>query len=427
MGTQTMGTQTMDPQTMRRRGALAESAHCLSLLGIGRSAIWLFLGLSFASIDLWGLYAFLMVLMCGLVAETRQRTVVGRLSYLEALPIRASSRTLVELPEVAISGLFIAGAARWHHFAPWSALTLWGCCAWAIATSHFFPIRRWLRVPVWILIVCAAPFVCLIAFGPDGGDPSWKRAAIASVVMAALGLALSPRSIRRPLARPATQIVAGAAWPPARSTAPSFRPKNSDVGFGQLFGFGMPYHTQWGLWLIAIGNLALALAILGTGVAITPNLSWTMMPYSAVPAVAAATSPRSIDFLGSRPLRLRRILATTVLPWFLCALLLPLVVFLRELAAHSRSHEISARMALLALTFLFLGGIESPRGGSFTRRAMAWVGPLSPLALMLGMILTTPPFRILPSPPSWSIAALAVVSSVSWYLRLPWRRLSITS
>ncbi|HEY2729202.1 MAG TPA: hypothetical protein VGK52_04620 [Polyangia bacterium] len=417
----------MDTKTMRGRGAPAEWARCLSLLGSGRSAIWLFIGLSFTSIDLWGLYAFFMVLMCGVAAEGRQRTIVDRLSYLEALPIRASSRTLVEIPEIAMSGLFIAGAARWHHFAPWSALTLWGCCAWAIATSHFFPIRRWSRVPVWILIICAAPFVCMIAFGPDGGDPSWKRAAIASVVMAGLGLALSPRSIRRPLARPTTQIVAGAAWPPARSAAPSFRPANSDVGFGQLFGFGVPHHNQWVLWLIAIGSLTLAPVILSSGVATMPNVSWMMMPYAMIPFVAAATSPRTIDFLGSRPLRLRRIVATTVLPWFLCALLAPLVAVLRELAAPSRSHEISARMALLALTFLFLGGIEPPRGGSLTRRAMAWVGPLSPLALMLGMILTTPPFGILPNPPFWSVAALAVVSAVSWYLRLPWRRLSITS
>jgi hypothetical protein len=415
----------MATRTIGRTGAFAEWARCLGLLGIGSTAFWLFIWLCFTSVSSWELYALAMVCSLGMVAYLYPTVVSGKLSYLEALPTRVPSRTFLEVPLLAISGLAIGIATRWHHYAPASAVTLWGCCAWTVATSRFLKGGRWLDVPVWFLTVGAAPFVSLVAYGAGSSNPSWTRAAIAALVMAALGLALSPRSLRPQLARPTKQLGPDAASPLEGATAPSFRPANTNVGFVQLFGFGW-FMAMWFVWLLPIFNLAFVLVMLGARIDVSASASWLVLTTCMTSAVSAATSRRNIDFLGSRPLRMRRILASTVLPWFLCALISPVAALLQELSSQ-RSHESSARMALTALSVLFLGGVEARGSDIFTRRAGAVATGLGPIALLFVTMFSMPPLRLFPVPPFWSIAALAVVSAAWWYRRLAWRRLPITS
>ena len=376
-----------------------------------------------------GLYALSMVSTCGLFADARQSSSIGnKFLILEALPTRASSLTLLQLPQLAIAGLMIAIATCWHHYAPASAVTLWGCCAWAIATSHFFPVRRWLRVPVWLLIAAVAPIVSLIAYGPGNSPPSWTRAAIASLMWAALGLALSPRWPRRAVVRATSEIVPVLMTPTARSEAPPpFRPSNAGVGFRQLFPFAVPQQRMWVLWPLAIFQLIMALMIVASTPGASATLGWLMLPNFVGPAIAAIISRPSLDFLASRPLRLRYILSRTVLPWFLYALLLPLAIFLRELAHTPRSHEASARAALTVFSCLFLYGVEPARVAGVARRSLAMVAAWSPPGLIFVTMLSTPPFRLFPAPPLWSLATIAIASGIVWYSPGPWRRLPMTS
>jgi hypothetical protein len=411
------------PHPPRRRGAVAEWARGFALASRARSPIFIWIPL--ASIFVvsarmpWGLFAFFIFAMSAAMAHGYQRTEASRLAYLAALPLRVSHRALVLLPHLALIALSIAAEARWRHHAALPAVALAGCCAWAFAMSSRFPIRRWADVPASLAVTALAPLACALAVG--GGD---RGQAITGVAMGALGIALAPRWPRPRLAR-ATSEVPLQGWAPAAPAAP-FRPRRR-VGVRTLFRMSIPRQSGWGLALI-VGLQGLLSLIVGSSLTPRgPNPAWMMsaLPLGAV--LASATSRRGVEFLASRPLGLRRVLTCTVLPWLALALFVPFVAFLRERSAGARSHEMSARMALMALCFVLLGGVDASNAASPASRRLSTIAGLAPLALIPLTMWSLPPFGLLPQPPLWSLAALALASALAWILRGPWRRLALAS
>jgi hypothetical protein len=398
---------------------------CLRLLGAGPAAWCIILVISLSSIAsaVWGVYALLVVLAWGLFAEVRNVTAANRLAYLQGLPVRASSRTLLLLPEVLFSGLAIAGAARWSHaFGPLHALTLWGCCAWAIATSHFFPIRRVLRFPLWLAIAGLAPFVSLCAYGPGDGADGWRRAAAAAVVMGALGFVLGPRSLRRRVTRPTSQVPRTPLA--AAANIPRFRPANRRVGLAKLWRLSMPNQSTWVLaaWaLVVLISSALFWAAREWQQETLITMAW---PMAFGGFIATATSRRVTEFLWTRPLARAHLLAAMVVPWILMAFVPALLAFARERSAVPApgmgAHEISARLALTTLALLFFSGTEPARGSRLDP-----VAGVASLVVSTGLVFwtaawtasVTSPRHSIPAPPTWALVAGAVAGAAYWYRR----------
>jgi hypothetical protein len=371
--------------------------------------------------DAWGIYAFLVVLTCGLFADARQRLIAPRFDYLQALPIGASSRTLLVLPEILVAGLIIA-AGSWRAFGPLHAFTLWGCCAWAIATSHFFPIRRWWRFFPWLAIVGVGALVAGIAHGDVDGADAWRRAAIAAVAMGGLGFLLAPRALRRRATRCTTQVPAGAALGPAAVSA--FRPSNRRVGLVRLWRLSVPAQNVWIPGLGALIFLITALLVLRSDEwrhSMIVVISWPAMFGGAV---ANATSRRVTEFLGTRPIGRARLLVTMVVPWFAMAFVPALLVFKRELTAapvHGLGvHEMSARVALTSLTLVLFSGAEPTKGARFDpfTFAVSFIIPVGLIAWTAAWIVGVDSARrSFPGPPLWSLSAVTVAAGVYWYRR----------
>lgn len=376
--------------------------------------------------DVWSVYACLVVLTCGLFAESRQRLLAARFDYLQALPARASSRTLLVLPEIVVSGLIIAAAMRWRHaFGPLHAVTLWGCCAWAIATSHFFPIRSGWRFFPWLGIVGLGALVPVIAHGDVDGADAWRRAASAAVAVGALGFVLAPRSLRRRAIRSTSQIAAGASLGPAAVSA--FRPSNRRVGLLRLWRLSVPAQHAWVPGLFAFMFLITGGLLLASDQWRHETIIVMSWPAMFGGAVATATSRRATEFLGTRPVGRARLLAAMVVPWFAMAFIPALLVFKRELTAapvHGLgTHEMSARIALTSLTLVFFTGAEPNRGGRFDPVAFAVsfisVGLIAWTAFWI--VTMDSPRHVFPGPPLWALFAFAFAGGAYWYHRALFR------
>ena len=426
------------PAAARPFGAFVTWGRCVRLLGSSPRALFV-IAINAALLglrrELWDVYAFFVVLSFGLLAERHHIEATKKLEYLQALPLRGSSRTLLALPEILFAGLVVAVVALLPDgFGPLHALTLWGCCAWAIAATHFLPIRSVLRFPVWLAIASLGPFVAFCAYGTHAGDGAgWRRAAIAAVVVAGLGFALTPRELRRRLARPTTQIPVGESFAAAAGTVARFRPSNRRVGFARLWRLSSPRQS---LWLVVLYGIVVIL--IQTALLWSSNDDWrritamiVVWPMMFGNAVATATSRSTIEFLATRPLRRSRLFVATVVPWFALALVPPLLVFLRERSALPSPgvgpHDLSAHLALASLAIMFCACTQSTRPGRID-----WVSVLS-LATAMGIGFWIVLSRVaqvakrhpLPALPLWALAAIAVASGAIWYRRSLRRALAL--
>jgi hypothetical protein len=387
---------------------------------------------SLTGIEVWGLYAFLVVLTCGAFAVVRRTQVADKVAYLQALPVRGSSRTLVVLPELLFVGLVIAAASRWRPgFGPRHALVLWGCCAWAIESAHFFAVSSLGRFALWLAVVGVAPIVSGCAYGHDDVAAAWRRAAIAAVIMAGLGFALTPRSLRRRLARATTEVPTHEPLLSTMGPDSRFRPSNRRVGLARLLWLSMPSQRRWAPGLLAFGALIEVPMLWHAETWHQLSMMFIVWATCFGALVAQATSRGPSEFLATRPLGRSRLLAATVLPWFLLAFVPALLVFMRELSTAPLpafgAHETSARLALATLAIVFWSGAAPAPAGRFD-----WVGAATGL-VALGLIGWTTaaavtfgsPRHAFPAPPSWALAALVIPAGAFWYRRSLRRMLAL--
>ena len=413
--------------TFQRRGALGDLTAALGVFGLGISPMLLPMLLAAVITDMWGLCAFYAVLIFTMFAAAAQQARAAALTYLAALPLRASGRTLSILPLFLVAGAVVMAAGRWHHFAPWRSVVVWGCCGWAIVVGYAFAPNRRLHIPALLALVSVAPIIAAIAYAGGSG----RRAGHAAMTTTGLGWLLAPRFPHRRFLRPKPPSVTPPTPAPLSSWATQpFRPSNRAVGLVRLFRTMVPQQNDRYLWLMAVSSLCFVLVVIGTAAKRLPITTWSAMSKALIPPIGLMAAPGSLEFLAVRPLGRRRIVAAAILPWFLIALIPTITAFLCELAVGPLPgvpwHEPSTRMALVVFSYVFLSSAQST-GRRPRDQALNLLATGGGLALLIAIIWTSPTFHVLRPPPLWALGALVVATGSLWCVRTPWRRFLATS